>query len=53
MSKTNKSDFMVDRPAKPAYTHWGQGMTKSLIEPCAKVCQPVPNLCNKAFSKMI
>ena len=35
---------MVDLPppAKPAKTHRGQDMTKSFIEPCAEVCQPVP-----------
>ena len=39
-------------PPKPAKTHGGQDMTKSLREPCAKVRQPVPKLSNEAFSKV-
>ena len=46
-------DPLPPSPAKPTKTHWGQDMTKSLIEPSAKVGQPVPKLCNEAFSKKI
>ena len=32
--------FMVDRPAKPAYTHWGQGnLSLSLVPKCFSLCQ--------------
>ena len=42
---------MVDYPTKPAKTHGGQDMTKSLREPCAKVWPRPPKLSNEAFSK--
>ena len=56
MRKTNKSESTFlwwTPPARPAKTHWGQDMTKSLIEPNAAVCQPLPKLCNEAVSKII
>ena len=39
-------------PARPAKTPKGQDMTKPLIEPLAKVSQPVPKLSNETFSKI-
>ena len=40
-------------PTKPAKTHWGQDMTKYVIEPHAKMWQSLQKLCNGAFSKII
>ena len=45
--------LVVDPPtASPACTHGGQDIKKYLIEPCAKVCQPVPKLSNEALLKV-
>ena len=56
MRKTDKSDsdfLWWTPPAQPAKTNRGPDMTKSLIEPRAKVLQSVPKLSNEAFSKII
>ena len=55
--KTNQSNsdlFLVDPPASPAFTHEGQDIKKKiLIEPCAKVCQPVCLSCLRSITKKL
>ena len=43
--------MLVVPPPSPASPNGGQDIEKSLIDPYAKVCQPVPKLFNEDLQK--
>ena len=50
-SKKSNSDFYWWTPPPRPPVPGGQDIKQSLIEPCVKVCQPMPKLSNEALLK--
>ena len=52
-TKNQNQVLVVDPPRLSRLYTWKARYKKSLIDPCAKVCQPVTKLSKKQFTKTV